>query len=47
VNEETLAHWGLLRQKERIVLVAELKNGQLTQQKYFLNDYCGIAKTIK
>lgn len=26
---------------------AELKKGQLTQQKYFLNDYLGVAKTRK
>jgi hypothetical protein len=31
----------------RIVFDAELKKGQLTQQKYFLNDYLGVAKTRK
>jgi len=31
----------------RIVFGAELKKGQRTQMKYFLNDYLGVAKTRK
>ena len=31
----------------RIVFGAELKKGQLTQMKYFVNDYLGVAKSRK